>query len=288
MTPDSKGSIGALEQKRAPETPATAMNGEHSQTRVVLGMRDLRVCAGARVLVEGLSLDIGGGESWCLLGPNGSGKSTLLHTLAGLRAPAAGSVAFFGRPWPQWNLRSAARRRGLLLQDRSDAFSAGVLETVLAGRHPHIGRFGWESEDDLRRAVDALARVDLNGFAGRDVRTLSGGERQRVALAALLAQDPELFLLDEPTTHLDLAHQAALFEHLSLLARESARTLVFATHDCNLAIRFATHALLLDGHGGVTCGAASAVLDADRLSRLFGFPLARAHSGEASGFVPLW
>jgi iron complex transport system ATP-binding protein len=278
----------AFEERRRAAAPVAAMNDGGSRTHVVLAMRDLCIRAGARVLVEHLSLEIGSGECWCLLGPNGSGKSTLLHTLAGLRAPAAGSVAFFGTPWAQWNPRSAARRRGLLLQDHSDAFSAGVLETVLVGRHPHIGRFGWESEDDLRRATDALARVDLNGFAERDVLTLSGGERQRVALAALLAQDPELFLLDEPTAHLDLAHQAALFEHLSLLAREGARTLVFATHDCNLAIRFATHALLLDGHGGVACGAARAVLDADRLSRLFGFPLAWTHSGEASGFVPRW
>jgi iron complex transport system ATP-binding protein len=288
MNGDRKDNTDAFEQERPAAAPATAEDRDNSRTRVVLGMRDLRVCAGARVLIERLSLDIGSGECWCLLGPNGSGKSTLLHTLAGLRAPAAGSVALFGTPWPQWNPRAAARKRGLLLQDQGDAFSAGVLETVLVGRHPHIGRFGWESEDDLRRATDALARVDLNGFAERDVLTLSGGERQRVALAALLAQDPELFLLDEPTTHLDLAHQAALFEHLSALAREGARSIVFATHDCNLARRFATHALLLDGQGGVVCGAARSVLDAERLSRLFGFPLAWAHSGEASGFVPRW
>jgi iron complex transport system ATP-binding protein len=251
-------------------------------------MRDLRVCAGARVLIEALSLDIGSGECWCLLGPNGSGKSTLLHTLAGLRAPAAGSIALLGTTWPQWNPRAAARKRGLLLQDHSDAFSAGVLETVLVGRHAHIGRFGWEGEDDLRRATDALERVDLRGFAERDILTLSGGERQRVALAALLAQDPKLFLLDEPTAHLDLGHQAALFEHLSTLAREAARTIVFATHDCNLAIRFATHALLLDGQGGALCGPAEAVLDAERLSRLFAFPLVWANSAQARGFIPRW
>ncbi|MGH8666869.1 MAG: ABC transporter ATP-binding protein [Burkholderiales bacterium] len=264
------------------------MNPHGIQTTVALAMHELRVRAGARILIERLSLNIGRGERWCLLGPNGSGKSTLLHTLAGLRAPDAGSFALFGTPWAQWNPRAAARERGLLLQEHSDAFSAGVLETVLVGRHPHIGRFGWESEDDLRRATDALARVDLGGFAERDVLTLSGGERQRVALATLLAQDPELFLLDEPTAHLDLAHQAAMFEHLSSLARERGRTIVFATHDCNLAVRFATHALLLDGRGGVACGEARAVLDADRLSQLFGFPLAWAHSAHACGFVPRW
>jgi iron complex transport system ATP-binding protein len=255
---------------------------------IALGLRGLRVRAGARVLIERLDLDVRSGESWCVLGPNGSGKSTLLHVLAGLRAPDAGSIALFGTPWPRWDLRAAARRRGLLLQDHSDAFSAGVLETVLVGRHPHIGRFGWEGEEDRRCAIDALAWVDLSGFAERDILTLSGGERQRVALAALLAQDPELFLLDEPTAHLDLAHQASVFEHLASLAREQGRSILFATHDCNLAVRFATHALLLDGQGGAVSGPAHVVLDADRLSKLFGFPLAWAHSARASGFVPRW
>jgi iron complex transport system ATP-binding protein len=261
---------------------------ERHSMSVALGMRELRVRAGARVLIERLDLDIRSGESWCVLGPNGSGKSSLLHTLAGLRAPDAGSIALFGTPLPRWDLRAAARRRGLLLQDHSDAFSAGVLETVLVGRHPHIGRFGWESEDDRRRATDALARVDLSAFAERDILTLSGGERQRVALAALLAQDPDMFLLDEPTAHLDLAHQAGVFEHLASLTCEQNRSIVFATHDCNLAVRFATHALLLDGHGGVVSGAARAVLDSDRLSGLYGFPLAWAHSAQGSGFVPRW
>jgi iron complex transport system ATP-binding protein len=264
------------------------MNLGWNGAQVALGLRALQVRVGSRVLIDRLDLDIHVGETWCVLGPNGSGKSTLLHCLAGLRAPDAGAIDFFGTPWPRWEVGAAARRRGLLLQDQSDAFSAGVLETVLLGRHPHIGRFGWEDAEDRRRATDALVRVDLHGYGERDVLTLSGGERQRVALAVLLAQDPEVMLLDEPTAHLDLAHQARIFEHLSVLARERGRTVVFATHDCNLALRFATHALLLDGQGMVSCGPASEVLTAERLSRLFGFPLDWARSAQAAGFVPRW
>ena len=258
------------------------------ESRSVLRLRGVRICAPGRVLLDGLHLDIRAGEAWCILGPNGSGKSSLLHVLAGLRAPDAGSVALFDKPWPQWRPRAAARLRGLLLQDQSDAFSAPVLETVLVGRHPHIGRFGWEGAEDLRRAHEALERVGLAGFAQRDVLTLSGGERQRVALATLLAQDPALFLLDEPTAHLDLAHQASALEHLSMLVRSERRCIVFATHDCNLALRFASHALLLGGPGGIVHGAAEDVLEAERLSRLFAFPLAWAQTQEARGFVPRW
>src|SRR5690606_10076709 len=131
------------------------------------------------------------------------------------RAPDSGSVALFGKPLPQWDAREAAVRRGLLLQQQGDAFSAAAMETVLLGRHPHIGRLGWESAEDVRKAQEALERVDMLALAASDVRTLSGGERQRVALAAILAQDPQLFLLDEPTAHMDLAHQALVFGHLA-------------------------------------------------------------------------
>jgi iron complex transport system ATP-binding protein len=248
----------------------------------------VRVCAPGRVLIERLDLDIHAGESWCILGPNGSGKSSLLHVLAGLRQTDGGSVALFDKPWQRWDGREAARLRGLLLQHASDTFSATVLETVLVGRNPHIGRYGWEGTEDLRRARAALERVGLDGFAERDVLTLSGGERQRVALAALLAQDPALFLLDEPTAHLDLAHQAASLEHLSMLVHSQGRTMVFATHDCNVAARFASHALLLGGPDGATHGPAKDVLDPGRLSRLFAFPLAWTHGQEAAGFVPRW
>jgi iron complex transport system ATP-binding protein len=254
----------------------------------VLRLRDVRIVAADRILVERLSLDVHAGESWCVLGPNGSGKSTLLHTLAGLRAPHAGSIEFLGRPWADWSARAAARKRGLLLQHHSDAFSASVEETVLIGRHPYIGRFGWEGEDDRQRAARALAVMDLSALAARDVLTLSGGERQRVALAALLAQDPELFLLDEPSAHLDLAHQVSTFEHFATLVREQGRTLLFATHDYNLAARFATHALLLNGCGAALFGSAATLLDTENLSRLFAFPLGRVEAHGVLGFVPRW
>ena len=253
-----------------------------------LGLRAVRIQAGRRILLDRVDLDIGAGECWCVLGPNGAGKSSLLHTLAGLRAPQAGSVLLLGKPWGEWRLREAARSRALLLQHQDDAFSASVRETVLVGRHPHIGRFGWAGEEDHRCVAAALERLDLEALAERDVLTLSGGERQRVALATVLAQDPAVFLLDEPSAHLDLAHQASLFEHLSALARDRGRTVVFATHDCNLAARFSSHALLLSGAGEVAFGPAASVLEPEQLSRLFEFPLAWARSAEASGFVPRW
>lgn len=241
----------------------------------LLEAEDLVLRAGARTLLDGLSLRIEPGQRWALLGPNGSGKSTLLHTLAGLRVAQGGAVRLDGRPLAQWPPLEAARRRALLPQSLHDAFGARVLDVVLTGRHPHLPRWGWEGEDDRRLARQALAAVDLQGFEQRDVRALSGGERQRVGLAALLAQAPALYLLDEALAHLDLPHQVAVLARLQRLC-DAGCAVLLSLHDLNLAARFATHALLL-GRDGVAprAGPAEAVLTAPALSQAFGHPIRR-------------
>ncbi len=257
-------------------------------TAPTLHVRDIRVAVGSRVLIDGLGFDLAPSNVLCVLGRNGSGKSTLLHTLAGLRPPRAGTVVFQGRAWSTWGAREAARQRGLLLQHASYAFGASVAESVMLGRHPHIGRFGRAGESDWRCVRGALDAMDLQALAERDVLTLSGGERQRAAIATLLAQDPVLLMLDEPTAHLDLVHQIALFRHLEKLAREQARAVVVATHDYNLAARFATHACLLYGDGRARTGLAADILAADILSELLDVPLARIVDAPRGMLVPRW
>ena len=247
----------------------------------------LSVRAGARTLLRGLDLTVRPGELWCVLGPNGSGKTTLLHALAGLRAPAAGSITLDGRALAAWPPDALARRRGLLPQASHDAFGARVLDIVLLGRHPHLGRWDWEADDDRARALDALRAVEMADFAQREVTTLSGGERQRVAVAALLTQDPALLLLDEPLTHLDLRHQVQLLQRLRARVDEApGRAVVMSIHDLALARRFATHALLLAGDGGVPLqGPVAQAMHADALARVFGHPLTAATVGGSVVYV---
>ncbi len=253
--------------------------------RHLLGVRDLRLQAGERLLATGLCFDVHAGELWALLGPNGSGKTTLLNALAGLHPPAAGDVMLAGRPLAAWPAGDAACLRGLLPQTLQDAFSASVLDVVLIGRHPHLARWAWEDDDDRRIAQAALDAVDLAGFADHDVLTLSGGERQRVGLAAVLAQDPLLLLLDEPLAHLDLHHQIGLLQHLQHLARTQGKAIVMALHDLNLAQRFASHALVLraDGH---TAGATRDVMTPDVLGAAYGHPLQRVDAAGQTLWVP--
>ena len=206
-------------------------------TEPLLAVHKLAVTIAGINVCEELDFSVARGECWAILGRNGAGKTTLLHTLAGLRAPAAGSIHIDSHPLASLTARELARMRGLLPQDDFDTFPATVLETALIGRHPHLSRWQWEGPADVSIARAALAAVDIDDAEARDVRTLSGGERRRVALATLLAQQPRIFLLDEPSSHLDLSHQVALLDRLVQLARTEERALIMALHDVNLATR---------------------------------------------------
>ena len=235
--------------------------------------------------VDGVDFDLRQGEIHALIGPNGAGKTTLLHTLAGLRHPGAGVVRLLGRAYRERTAREVARLRALLAQDQSDYFSCTVLEATLVGRHPHIDRWAWESRTDRDIALAALARVGIAELAGREVSSLSGGERQRVAIATLLAQQPSLYLLDEPLNHLDLRFQVQVLELFRSLARDGAGV-AMVLHDINLATRYADQAVLLDGRGGAIAGRAREILQPGRLEDAFGHPLLRAEVGGHTVFVP--
>ncbi|HEV7611810.1 MAG TPA: ABC transporter ATP-binding protein [Steroidobacteraceae bacterium] len=241
--------------------------------------RGIDVCVGQRTLVRGLDLKVDRGSMLAILGPNGSGKSLSLHTFAGLRSPQAGELRISGRPLTHWPRRALARVMALLPQNVEDPFPASVLETVLLGRHPHIARWQWESARDLAIASDALAAVGLAGYEERDVLTLSGGERRRAALAAVLAQTPRIFLLDEPTNQLDPNHQLEALELLRERADGGAAVIV-TLHDPNLAVRFADAALLIGKGGDWQSGQVADILTAEHLSALYD---TRFEAAEISG-----
>lgn len=255
---------------------------------MILQARQLAVSIGLHKVCLGLDIDLAPGTRLAILGRNGAGKSTLLSTLAGLRGADAGSLLLAGCSYAEHGLRSAARLRGWLGQDRSDPFASTVLETVLAGRHPHVGRWAWESGADAGIARAALATMDLASMAEREVHTLSGGERQRVAIATLLAQAPRLYLLDEPLAHLDLNHQIATLELLSQRARDEGVAVVMVLHDPNFALRFCDQALLLFGDSRHIAGPVAEVIDAPTLTSLYGHPMRRVAMADFSHtvFVP--
>ncbi len=248
--------------------------------------RGLAVSIGGQTVVRDFDLALQAGECLAILGRNGAGKTTLLHTLAGLRPADAGQVELAGETYARLGPHRAARGRGLLLQHQGDAFPASVLETVLVGRHPHLSRFAWEGAEDGRIARAALAAVGMSEFAEREVHTLSGGERQRVAIAALLAQRPQVYLLDEPLAHLDLNHQIAILGLFNKLARQEGAAVAVVLHDVNLAARFCDQALLLFGDGRYSVSGIAEQLDEARLGELYGHPMRAVPDGARRWFMP--
>jgi iron complex transport system ATP-binding protein len=234
-----------------------------------LACTQLTVEVAGRALVRDLELAIAGGTVTAILGCNGAGKTLTLHTLAGLRAPAHGGVTLDGDLLASWPRRALARKLGLLTQTTEDPFPSTVLDSVLVGRHPHIDFWRWESDADRAIARAALRAVALEDLAERDLDTLSGGERRRVALATLLAQNPDVFLLDEPINHLDPHHQLDVLKLLRAKA-QAGRAVVMSLHDAGLAARFSDHALLLFGNGEWLSGPTAAVLTPETMTKLYG------------------
>jgi iron complex transport system ATP-binding protein len=237
-----------------------------------IACHDLMVTVPGRTLVENLDMRLAAGDFLAVLGQNGAGKSLTLHTLAGLRASDCGEVLLLGSSLADSRRQDVARNLALLPQYTEDVFPATVLETVLIGRHPHIGKLQWESKDDRRIALEALQQMDLGGISERDVATLSGGERRRLAIAQTLTQTPAVYLLDEPTNHLDPQHQLDVLRVFRNQA-EAGATIVASLHDVNLAIRYADKCLLLYGDGRWELGSTDAVLSEQRLTELYATPM---------------
>ncbi|MFZ6814398.1 ABC transporter ATP-binding protein [Undibacterium sp. Rencai35W] len=252
----------------------------------LLRISDLNLSVGKRVLLAALQWQVHPGECWCVIGRNGAGKSTLLRTLAGMRPVESGTIMIRDKKLQQWSLGELARERSFLPQGRVDAFGYRAIETVLSARHPYHDTHYWESSDDLELAYAALRELDVTEMAERDVRSLSGGERQRVAIAALLAQDAALMLLDEPANALDLAHQVSVMQLFSRLCRDHNKAVVMVSHDLNLTHRIATHALLLMGDGRWEAGPVDQVMTADKLSLCLGHPLELIRHDGQTLFLP--
>lgn len=188
-----------------------------------------------RDALRDVSLAVAPGEILVLLGPNGSGKSTLLATLAGEIAPRRGRVLLDGRDARSYRPKAYARRVARLPQDPASPEGLTVGALVMSGRHPHLGFFASPGARDRAAVLRALEAMALGDASDRPIERLSGGERRRAWLAMVLAQDAEVWLLDEPTAALDLRHQWEVLDQLARVAREQGITVVAALHDLEQA-----------------------------------------------------
>lgn len=204
------------------------------------------------ILAQGLHLTIEHGQVIGLLGPNGSGKSTLLRTLAGLQPAISGSLTVMGQAIRSNHVRQTARMLSVVLTDRIEVRNLTVYQLVSMGRYPYTDWLGRTGGDDHERISHALEQVRLKGYANRFFNELSDGEQQRTLLAKALVQDTPLIILDEPTAHLDLPNRVSIMRLLRNLADDTGKSILFSTHDLDLAIHTADHLWLLR-NGGMLC-----------------------------------
>lgn len=252
---------------------------------VLLETRDLTVEIAGKTVCRDFSFALQEGEVLGLLGPNGAGKTTLLHTLAGVRTAVQGDICIAGKSLTDWPRRQLAQRLGLLLQEQQDMFPATVLETALIGRHPHMDFWRWESHRDVAIARRALKTVHMQGLEQRPQYALSGGERRRMAIATILSQSPDIYLLDEPVNHLDLRHQLSILQHFRQLADKQRKAIIITLHDINLVARYCDTALLLYGDGDLLHGSIDSVLTEANLSRLYGTRVTRINVDNNTAFL---
>jgi len=221
-------------------------------------------------VLKGIHLRLLRGEMVGLLGPNGSGKSTLLRVLSGVLKPQKGQVWLEGRLLSHLRAKEVAQKLAFVPQREEVAFGFTAWEVVLLGRAPYIGWWGKERATDLQATRRAMERTDSLCLSERAFSTLSGGERQRVVLARGLAQETPLLLLDEPLTHLDVAHQVGTLSLLRQLNREEGLTVLAALHDINLASEFCDRLIVLRQGQIVADGTPSEVITPALLARVFG------------------
>lgn len=198
-------------------------------------------------VLKDISCGITRGEFVGILGPNGSGKTTLLKIIDGMLKPREGRVFIGGVPLVSIRRSELAKIVAVVAQDFRMTFPFSVQEVVLMGRSPHLAKWRFEGETDLRIAREVMAMTDTLDLAGRNMEELSGGERQRVLIARALAQEPQILLLDEPTAFLDIKHQMDFFDLVKSLNRKNNLTVVAVTHDVNLASLYCDRLILMRG-----------------------------------------
>ncbi|MFZ2399802.1 MAG: ABC transporter ATP-binding protein [Smithella sp.] len=211
----------------------------------VIDARNISFSYAAKPVMADVSFTIDEAQIVAVIGPNGSGKTTLLKIINGTLFPDAGQMLIDGKETGRWQRKEIAQKVAIVPQETAMIFPFYAEEIVLMGRFPHLGRYSFEDKKDYKIVHEAMEKTDTLVFADRRFSELSAGERQRVLIARALAQEPKVLLLDESTVFLDLKHQSQFLALLKQLNTEQQLTVIFVTHDINLAAQNADRIILL-------------------------------------------
>ena len=250
-----------------------------------LKVRDVEFGYTSVPILKDVCIELAGSEVLGVVGPNGAGKSTLIRCIDRILKPQRGSILLDGRDINEMRLMELAKRMGYVPQSTSQIFPVTVFDTVLMGRRPHLG---WRSsEKDEEKVLDVLQMLNIENLAMRDINELSGGQQQKVFIARALVQEPDVLLLDEPTSNLDIRHQLEVMEIITSIVREKKISAIMAIHDLNLASRYADRIVMLNGGTIIDAGNPSSVLTPKNIKQVYGVEAVVRNESERPFIVPI-
>nr|WP_294936684.1 ABC transporter ATP-binding protein [uncultured Flavobacterium sp.] len=197
------------------------------------------------VIAENLEISLGEGKLIALIGANGIGKSTLLRTITGIQKPLKGEVFLNDKKVTDYEALELAQNLSVVLTEKLPPSNLTVFELIALGRQPYTNWIGTMTDFDIAKVHQAMELTQISHLAGKKHYEISDGQLQNVLVARALAQDTQLIILDEPTTHLDLVHKVALFKLLKKLTHETQKCILFSTHDVDLAIQLSDEMIVM-------------------------------------------
>ncbi|MBR2908118.1 MAG: ABC transporter ATP-binding protein [Clostridia bacterium] len=239
------------------------------ESNAILEVKGLFAGYKEKLVLENVDLTIERGKIYSIIGPNGCGKTTLLRTMSRSLKPIKGKILLDGQDVFRTNTKKVARKMAILSQANNVMGDVTVKRLVSYGRYAHKEWWQSGSEEDTRIVEWAIRRTNLAGYEERKLGTLSGGERQRAWIAMSLAQKPEVLLLDEPTTYLDISHQLEVMELVASLNREEGITILMVLHDLGQAARYSDEMIVVSDRGIYKKGDPWEVLSENVLSDVF-------------------
>ena len=238
--------------------------------RHILDIKNISLNFRDKSILSDVSFSVSAGDFFVVIGPNGAGKTSLLKVLAGLQKAQKGMVTIKDKNILNYRRRNLSQIMAIVPQHIEVGFPFTVADTVIMGRSPHLGILGMEGENDFQIAEEAMKFTDVSHLTDRKLFQLSGGELQRVIIARAICQQPEIILLDEPTTALDPAHQLKIMDLMEKFRREHGTTIIMVSHDLNLASMYGDRVLLLKSGRVVKTGDPKSVLNKELLEDSYG------------------